>query len=96
MKYVRLVHPQPHQLPRIALGLAPQSHADIAEPSIAEGYVPRTAGFLRILPSGHFETFGESVSLRLSSHPDDARLIYALHRASVETARPAGEVASAK
>ncbi len=85
MKYVLLSHPTTgEQL--IEVALSPRSHREMALAPCAAGFVVRSAGFLRVVASGHFEAFGESVSLRVASQPDDSRIFNFLHQATLRTA----------
>jgi hypothetical protein len=64
------------------------THADLAQPYLAQGYTAQSAGFLRFLPEGRFETFGHSESLHLEPHGDDARLLSAFYTATLALNAP--------
>lgn len=83
MKYVILQHPQ--NIPVIAAGCGP-SHLELAESYLAKGYKATSAGFMRCLPDGRFQAWGGSESLKLATHPDDARVLQAFHMATVRVA----------
>lgn len=85
MKYVILQHPLKTTVVVAGLGL---NHDELAAAYIAQGYVPTSAGFLRCLERNRFETFGESTSLKLVSHADDARLIQAYSLATLRMVQP--------
>ena len=92
MKYLLLKH-KTTSTPMLLIGAVPQTHAQLAALAEPAGFVPQSAGFVRIVEGGKFETFGESTSLKLGSHPDDSRIIAALHRATLsldETLPPGG------
>jgi hypothetical protein len=82
MKYLLLKHKTTRE-PMVLIGAAPQTHAQLAALAEPAGFVPASAGFVRIIEGGKFETYGESASLRIGSHPDDSRIIAALHRATL-------------
>ncbi len=92
MKYVVLHHPD--KLPVIALGLL-VTHPELAAPYQARGYRATSAGFVRPLGDGRFETFGFSTGLQLTPHVNDARLIEAMYAATLKTA-PACDPLSAE
>lgn len=84
MKYVVLKHPQTGAT-SIVFGLM-ISHAEIAAHYLAAGYIPQSAGHVRFLERGLFETLGRSDSLALEPHPDDARLIAAMYASNLKSA----------
>ncbi len=83
MKYVVLQHPD--KMPLVVLGMM-VTHRDLAEPWIARGYRPTSAGFVAVLPSGRFRTFGFSESLQLTPDRFDDRMLASMHDATVQTA----------
>lgn len=83
MKYVILHHPT--KLPVIVLGLLVE-HSDLAAPYQATGYNPTSAGFVRILGPGQFETFGWSSTLQLTPNRQDADVLAAMYAATLKTA----------
>jgi hypothetical protein len=84
MKYVALQHPATGLI-EYRMGLL-TSHADLAKPLVDHGCVAQSAGFIRFLPEGRFETFGSSDSLKIGPHADDARAISAFYAAGLKTA----------
>lgn len=88
MKYVRLKHPSKSDIYRLGLMA---THAQIVAEVLAlnHDYVPFSAGFVKVAPTGRLETFGQSTSLTLSPHADDARIMSALHHHALsEGGRP--------
>jgi hypothetical protein len=91
MKYVILQGPD--GLPVIVMGFAPLTHDLIAEPYIARGCKPVSAGFAMFGPFGdELRAFGESTSLRLKARPDDTKILSAFYRATVRQALPVSRI----
>jgi hypothetical protein len=73
MKYVFLQHPATGDLElRCGFGFG-CSHRDLAESLLKQKYAAVSAGHFCLRDDGVVETFGESTSLGLGPHGDDAR-----------------------
>ena len=81
MKYVAVQHPVTGTIEFHCSML--KKHEEIAAPYVARGYTARSAAFLRFLPGERFETFGQSTSLGLGPHADDARMLSAFYSATL-------------
>jgi hypothetical protein len=67
--------------------VAPQTHADLATAwRRSDARQVMSAGFVCFYADGSAETFGESVSLRLRPRPEDAAIITAFYRATLQSA----------
>lgn len=89
MKYV-ILHPREVGLTRILFTVSPTTHADLAKPYQAT-HTPKSAGFCDFATGFDpqrpaVRVFGHSESLKLKSHPDDARLISASIAATLRIA----------
>ena len=85
LKYVRLVHAESGDT--FVFGLAPITHAQLAEAHRATGWTPHSAGFVSFGPACGVTTHGDSVSLRLAPDPHDAAIIAAYYRATGDQVR---------
>ena len=83
MKYVALQR-RATGLIEYRMGLM-TAHDELAAPLLKTCTV-FSAGFIRFLPEGRFETFGQSTSLKIGPHADDARTISAFYAAGLKTA----------
>lgn len=80
LKYVCLA-PRAGGFPLIRLGLAPDTHRDIAAPLVLTHDIT-SAGFVEFGPEGEVRTFGLSDSLRAEPAPADAAMIAGMARAT--------------
>jgi hypothetical protein len=75
-------------MPRCVLFAAPIVHDEIARAHAAQGWKPRSAGFVEFLGGGQVRCFGHSESLQLKPEPLDPSLIEVMMSATLSIAPP--------
>lgn len=83
MKYIIALAPDKIEQP--VLFTAPLSHRDMATMLEGEGYTLVSAGFMRFGLGAVITTHDRSVSLELDPRPQDAALLTAFYRATLDS-----------
>jgi hypothetical protein len=73
-------------IPRCVIFAAPLLHEAIARAHAAEGWTPKSAGFVEFLGGGHVRCFGYSNTLNLRPEPRDPLLIEVMMSATLRIA----------
>ena len=85
MKYVIL---EKHgDMPRVRLGFAPETHKQLAQSLVADGFSAVSAGFVSFDDFGRATTFGQSDSLNLKPRAHDAAFITTFNRVTKDQAK---------